>query len=201
MKNLTSILIVLIVLSGIGLGVTFFVLKNKKKPTPTPSTPQPIDPAPTEPKPPSNKNELPLELQANIEAPFVDTVNRSFEYTMNYLGIQHKGEFKEGGINPFVLQKSFGTFVVRQRPPEMETVKVPRDKNNKMTGGTTTTKGDKMSGGTTEYIEVKIPKPSNVVDLEIRTKGNHIVRSLAVNLATGVKIGGIHADPNQNDGD
>lgn len=211
MKNLSTILIVLIVLSGVGLGVAFFVVKNKEKAPPTP-TPKDSSNQPTESESKSlDQPKFPKEMQSNISVPHVDTVNREFEYSLNYLGIPHKGKFKEGVINPFVLRKSFGTFVVRQRAPEMKTVKVPKDKRNKITGNVTNkggaTKGDKMTGnvtnkgGATQFIEVQVRQASNWVDLEIRNKKNYLIHSLAVNLATGAKIGGIHADPDLWDGD
>lgn len=175
MKNLSTILIALIVLSGLGLGVTFFVLKSKKEETPSPSVPKDTSTETTLHKPLTNVNttQLPAPLQSDISVTYVDTLNRKFDYSMNYSGINHVGEFSEaGGIIPFV-KKSFGTFRIRQRAPKMTTKKVFNPK---------------ARGNEPKEIEIRVQTPSDWVDLEIRDNQNRALNTLAVNLATGEQI-------------
>lgn len=189
MKNLTTVLIVLIVLSGLGLGVAFFVLRNKKEdqePQLPNSTKQTTESS-TLNKPSGVNKSIP----SDISIPHIDTLNRRFEFSMNYLGIQHKGEFIEGvAIAPFI-KKSFGTFRIRQRASEMKKVQVPKDKNDKIRGGSSPTKGDKIKGNVTQFITVEVLTPSDWVDLEIRDHKNRLLNGLSVNLATGATIGAV----------
>lgn len=199
MKNLTIVLIVLIVLSGVGFGVAFFVIKNrnKNKENQVLDTTKEASGQPTESNSLEKASVIDQPIPSDISIPHVDSLNRRFEFSMNYSGIQHKGEFIEGiAIAPFI-KKSFGTFRVKQRAPEMETVKVPKDQ--KIRGGSISTKGEKVrgetavttKGGATQLIEVQIPKPSDWVDLEIRDNENRLLHGLSVNLATGATIGAL----------
>jgi hypothetical protein len=190
MKNLNTLLIVLIVLSGLGFGLAFFVLKKKKKSEvePIQSTTKETDNTPTEL--PSLGQNLAIDPSrlSDISIPHVDTLNRRFEFSMNYSGIAHKGEFIEGKTYPPFIKKSFGTFRIQQRAPEVKIITISND--DKIRGGATSITN---KGGATASMDVPIPKYSDWVDLEIRDTKNTLLNALAVNLATGATIGTLTA--------
>jgi len=161
MKNINTILIVLIVLSGLGFSLAFFVIKKKKEEENSDTTKETNQP--TESNPLDENSEVDSSIPSDISILHLDTLNRRFEFSMSYSGIQHKGEFIEGATNLPFVRKSFGIFRIAQRSPVMKTIRVPKDGN--VSGERT--KGSAavgLTGGTaTEIIEVEIPTPSDWV--------------------------------------
>jgi hypothetical protein len=171
MKNIYIILLVVTLLGGLGT-VAFFVTKKKrdskksspKAPVITPEekaaivppkselaaiVPPKLEVAPSIPRKPLVKESL----EMDIKVPHVDIRNRSFDYSMHYKGIQHKGAFQDGITNMVHVKKGFGSFVVSQRK---DNVRVAYDiplgqntaKNQKVRGGTNIpTKGGAVRAG------------------------------------------------------
>lgn len=205
MKNIYTILILLLFLTGIG-GLVFFVKKqldqNKEK-AQTNST-QPTDPPKQQPTTRQiEQSQITLDIKSAIDIGRVNTISKSFSYDMHYNGIGHSGTFQEGDGEQ-VLKKSFGYFAIRPRVNEelIKTIaanKAPTTNTNSITtkGGTTKASTQKIRGGVTRKTGAR---PLNVaqidplptlsptiewVDLIIFDTKEKVLNGLSVNLSSG----------------
>lgn len=108
MKKIYLILILVLVLSSSGVG--FFIWRKKqKKAEENEQLPESTQEKSTE----SIKSDIPKAFITDISIDYVDTGKRELGYSMHYKGLSHKGTFKDGDKNTFVVQ-SFGSFAVFQ---------------------------------------------------------------------------------------
>lgn len=199
MKNKLYIVAFLVLFLTSG-GIAFFVKKQLDK-----KNLKSKEPAPTVEEPATKPREIEtpkqdLNIDSSIEVEAIDTVNKTFTYTMTYNGIAETGTFKDGDED-LKITKSFGSFVIDQREPDV-TLLAPIQNSSTKTGaqkaggGDTTTKsgatklgktGDTVFDLTTSRPVAKVVN-SHFVDLVINHK-HGVLHSLTVNLATGEKIG------------
>lgn len=194
MKKRSIIILLVVLLGGVGGAVLYFKLKDKKQPKA--STKEAAKP--TAPKAetstlmppmganPRGKQIAPQEaIQYDIEVAQVDSQNRSFEYSMHYMGIPYKGKFIDGLSKPLEVKKAFGSFLVKQRmreeiPLELNQTKA---KSQKMRG--VTSKGGATKTGATQLIKHLAVHGSDWVDLFILDPQERILKQVTVNLKTG----------------
>lgn len=205
MKKIYIILLVVVLFSGLGT-VVFFVTKKKrdskksspKAPVVTPEEKAAIPNPETGTSPSLPRKPLVKEsLEMDINVPHVDVGNRRFEYSMHYKGIPFKGTFEEGVTSTVHVKKSFGSFVIKQRMNQERgsydtPVREKTTKDQKIKGGTVSTKVGAAMGATGSVTAVEIEKgisdvislKSDWVDLAILSE-NSILKRLSVNLRTG----------------
>lgn len=199
--------VVLILATG---GIAFFVKKQldkkkakSKEQEPTPTVEEPA----TKPREIEKPKQV-LEIDANIHIEAIDTTARTFGYGMTYNGIAISGVFKDGDKD-LKIPKSFGSFVIEQRMPDV-TILAPIKRGATTTkGGATQTGNATTKGGATQtgdsasklgktgdtIFDLTTSRPlakvinSDFVDLSINDKYG-AVRTLTINLATGAMVGG-----------
>jgi hypothetical protein len=197
MKKIYIILILVVLLSGSGVGILIWFKKKKKKEaptiveTPTPTiveAPEPEEEKPTESK---VKSEIPKELLSDISIDYVDINKRELSYSMHYKGVSHKGTFKEGDKDTFVI-KSFGRFVVVKPNNRIQEEPAAVDKNVVSTRVGALNPKAKDVGS----ITAKDFYQDSFVYLAIYNK-RQLVTGLKVNLQTGEQIEGLPTEWSQ----
>lgn len=192
MKKIYIILILVLLLSGSGIAVLLWFKKKKEKaavekvPAEAPTIVEAPEPEPEEEKGIVSKvkSEIPKELLTDISIDYVDANKRELAYSMHYKGVSHKGTFKDGDDDTFVI-KSFGRFVV-VKPRNMKQEEMAVDTN------TTSTKGGALNPKVNAVgsITAKDFYNNSFVYLAIYNK-RQLVTGLKVNLQTGEQIEGL----------
>jgi hypothetical protein len=200
MKKIYIILILVVLLSGSGVGILIWFKKKKKKSSrnkletgieeelPIVEAPEPPEEKPTESK---VKSEIPKELLSDISIDYVDINKRELSYSMHYKGVSHKGTFKEGDKDTFVI-KSFGRFVVVKPNNRMQEEPAAVDKNVVSTRVGALNPKAKAVGS----ITAKDFYQDSFVYLAIYNK-RQLVTGLKVNLQTGEQIEGLPTEWSQ----
>ncbi|MBL4650558.1 MAG: hypothetical protein JKY03_12575 [Aureispira sp.] len=192
MKKIYIILILVLLLSGSGIAVLLWFKKKKEKaavekaPAEAPTIIEAPEPEPEEEKEIKSKvkSEIPKELLTDISIDYVDAAKREFGYSMHYKGISHKGTFKDGDEDTFVI-KSFGRFVVL-KPSNLKLEARAVDTNPVATKGGAVNLKNKVVGSKTAEDFYN----DSFVYLAIYNK-KQLVTGLKVNLQTGEQIEGL----------
>jgi hypothetical protein len=194
MKKIYIILILVVLLSGSGVGILIWFKKKKKKEAPTiVETPTIVEaPEPPEEKPTESKvkSEIPKELLSDISIDYVDANKRELSYSMHYKGVSHKGTFKDGDKDTFVI-KSFGRFVVVKPNNRMQ-------EEQAVDTDLLTTKGSALNLKVNSVVSITAKDfyQDSFVYLAIYNK-RQLVTGLKVNLQTGEQIEGLPTEWSQ----
>lgn len=177
MKKIYLILILVLVLSSSGVGLLVWSKKKEQKEEQEEekalsSAEKPIES--------TIKSEMPKELVTAIRIDYVDTNKRELSYSMHYKGISHKGTFKDGDQDSFVI-KSFGRFVV-VKPMKKEAGTLDASKKRGIVKG--------QSSANAVAITAEDYYNDSFVYLAIYNK-KQLVTGLKVNLQTGEEIQGL----------
>jgi hypothetical protein len=183
MKKIYLILILVLVLSSSGVGLLVWSKKKEQKgeleekqeeEKALSSAEKPIES--------KLKSEMPKELVTAIRIDYVDTNKRELSYSMHYKGISHKGTFKDGDQDSFVI-KSFGRFVVvKPMKKEAGTLDLDASKKRGIVKG--------QSSANAVAITAEDYYNDSFVYLAIYNK-KQLVTGLKVNLQTGEEIQGL----------
>lgn len=182
MKNIYLILVV-ILLFGVGGGLTFWLTKKKqedqkKRPQTVPTQEQKAANTTVNTKPTETTKETPKTpktppineaIKFDIEVSNIDTQNRRFDYAMHYQGINYKGVFEDGISRTVQVKKSFGSFLITQAMQNIASRAVDPQK---------------VRGGQTPIIPVV---ENNIVNLSILDQKRQTLKNVVVDLSTGVQ--------------
>lgn len=191
MKTIYIILVV-VLLSGLGVGVAFWVTKKKKnekkeatetKKTTLEQREKAVDSDDSVTKPKKNANQVQVKesLKFDIQVSNMDTRNRSFDYYMHFGGIPLRGKFKDELTGNIEIKKSFGGFRVFQLKKA--------DSVSSKIGATRIGGKGAAAKGKTDHINIGSATPladrGDNVELSIVDNNNKILKLVSVNLTTG----------------